>query len=62
MTRSIVGDAFIGYGRVVGKREEKGEHLVDIKAWLENIRGFTPEAAMATVKLVSKKDNLQTWR
>ncbi|WP_258359866.1 FAS1-like dehydratase domain-containing protein [Moorella sulfitireducens] len=55
MARTRVGDTLIGRGKVVGKRVEKEEYLVDLKVWLENLRGNISEAAVATVRLCSKE-------
>lgn len=53
MTRTRVGDTMVGRAVVVGKRVEDGEHLVDLKVWLRNLRGNVSEAAVATVRLPS---------
>jgi hypothetical protein len=55
MTRTRVGDAMIGQGRVVGKRVENGEYLADLQVWLRNLRGNVSEAAIATVSLPTSK-------
>jgi len=62
VARTIIGDAWIGHGKVVDKRVDNGEYLVDLKVWLEDIRGFTPEVAVATVRLVSSKESYFTWK
>jgi hypothetical protein len=61
ITRNPVGDTLIGYGKVVNKRKENGEYLLDLVVWLENLRGNTTEAASATVSLISKEDFF-TWK
>jgi acyl dehydratase len=55
MTRTRVGDTLIGQARVVGKRIDNGEHLVDLEGWLRNFRGNVSEAAVATVRLCSRE-------
>lgn len=55
MTRTRVGDAIIAGARVVGKRVEDGEHLIDLHVWLRNMRGNVSEAAVATVRLPSRE-------
>lgn len=55
MNRTHIGDTNIGQGRVVNKRIENGEHLVDLALWLENIRGYVTEPAVATVSLCSRE-------
>jgi acyl dehydratase len=55
MTRTRAGDTLVGRARVVGKRIEKGEHLVDLDVWLRNLRGNVSEAAVATVRLCSRE-------
>ena len=54
MTRTRVGDTMEGRAKVVGKRIEGGEHLVDLQVWLRNLRGNVSEAAVATVRLPSR--------
>jgi acyl dehydratase len=54
LQRTLVGDTFLGRGRVTGKRVENGEHLVDLVVWLDNLRGYVTEAAVATVSLCSR--------
>ena len=61
VTQSAVGDTLIGRGKVIDKRIEKDEYLVDLKVWLEDIRGYVTEVASATVSLISK-DKLFTWK
>jgi acyl dehydratase len=61
MTRTAIGDTLIGKGKVVNKRVENGEYLVDLAVWLENLRGNVTEAAMATVSLFSKESPPYSW-
>jgi acyl dehydratase len=61
VTRTAIGDTIIGKGRVVRKRVEEGEHLVDITVWLENLRGNVTEVASATVSLFSRKFPPFSW-
>ncbi len=39
MTRTRVGDTMVAGARVVGKRIEDDEHLVDLHVWLRNLQG-----------------------
>jgi acyl dehydratase len=55
-TPSYIGETHIGHGRVVGKRIENGEHLVDLSVWLDNIRGNTAVGANVAVRLCSRED------
>ena len=55
MVRTPVGDTVFCSGKVINKRVENGEHLVDLSVWQENIRGHVTEAAIATVSLLSKE-------
>ena len=55
IARNPVGDTVIGRGKVTDKRVENGEHFVDLKVWLENLRGNITEVATATVSLCSKE-------
>ena len=55
MTRTRVGDTHIARAKVVGKRIENKEHLVDLHVWLRNVRGNVSEAAVATVALPSRE-------
>jgi hypothetical protein len=49
------GDCAIGYGKILSKKVEKGEYLVEIDAWLDNMcRGNITESARAWVKLPSR--------
>jgi len=61
ITRTPVGDAMIGRGKVVNKYVKNGEHMVDLVVWLENMRGNVSEAATATVSLISREAPL-TWK
>jgi acyl dehydratase len=61
LTQTPIGDTVIGHGRVVNKRIENGEHLVDLDVYLENIRGNITEAAAATVRLLSREAT-HTWK
>jgi len=56
-----IGDALIAKGKVVNKRVENGEYLVDLEVWLDNMRGNIPEVAVATVSLLSK-DHPYVWK
>lgn len=49
-----VGDTFFCRGKVINKRTENGEHLVDVIVWAEDIRGYIADWAAATVSLYSK--------
>jgi hypothetical protein len=51
----LIGDTGIGHGRVVGKRIENSEHLVDISLWMDTLRGDTSFPAVATISLLSKE-------
>jgi acyl dehydratase len=55
MTRTLVGDAAFSLGKVVDKRHDNGEYLVDIFVYHQDIRGYVVDAAVATVALLSKK-------
>jgi len=59
MVRSYVGDALISSGIVIDKWIENEEYLVKIKLWLENLRGYITEAAIAIVSLFSKNKGLK---
>lgn len=61
VSQSAVGDTLIGRGKVTNKRVENDEHLVDLKVWLEDIRGYVTEVASATVSLISK-EKPYTWK
>jgi len=56
-----IGDALIAKGKVVNKRIENDEYLVDLEVWLDNLRGNIPEVAVATVSLLSK-DHPYIWK
>ena len=51
---NVVGDTTWCRGRVTGKREEAGEHLVDLDIWGENQRGEVTTKGTAVVRLPSK--------
>jgi acyl dehydratase len=56
MMRTPIGDTVFGRGKVTNKRNDNGgEPLVDLSVWQENIRGYVTEAAVATVRLLSKE-------
>jgi acyl dehydratase len=55
MVRSAIGDTLIGRGKVTNKRVENGEYLVDLKVYLEDIRGNITEASRITVSLLSEE-------
>ncbi len=55
VNRTHIGDTAIGRGKVVNKRVENGEYLVDLALWLENIRGYVTEPGVATVSLPSRE-------
>lgn len=61
LAQTFIGDTVIGRGKVTNKRIENGEHLVDLTAWLENMRGHVSPAISATVKLMSR-DVVQKWK
>ena len=52
----LIGDTGIGHGKVVGKRVENGEHLVDLSLWMDTLRGDTSFPAVATISLLSKEN------
>jgi len=56
-----IGDALIAKGKVVNKRIENDEYLVDLEVWLDNLRGNIPEVAVATVSLLSQ-DHPYIWK
>jgi acyl dehydratase len=49
-----IGDAFFCRGKVINKRVENGEYLVDLRIWIESSRGFIAASGMATVSLFSR--------
>ena len=51
----LIGDTLLGKGKVIDKRVENDEYLVDIAAWVENLEGYLTSAAVATVSLCSKE-------
>jgi acyl dehydratase len=56
LARTIIGDTMIARGKVINKRIENGEHLIDLTVWIENVRGNITGAASVTVSLFSKED------
>ncbi len=52
---NYVGDATWCYGKVVQKRVENGEHLVDLELWAKNQRGEITAPGKATVVLPAKQ-------
>ncbi|MEE2881090.1 MAG: acyl dehydratase, partial [Chloroflexota bacterium] len=52
---NVVGDTTWCKGKVVGKRVEDGEKLVDLEIWGENQRGEQTTKGTATIKLPSKE-------
>jgi acyl dehydratase len=60
MSRNHLGETLIGHGKVVNKHIENGEYLVDLKVWVENMRGSSTESAVATVSLLSKESPNKT--
>lgn len=61
MVRTPIGDTVIGRGKVTNKYEANNDHLVDLSLWLENIKGYVTEAAVATVRLLSKESPVK-WQ
>jgi len=51
---NVLGDTTWCKGKVTGKREENGEHLVDMDVWGENQRKEVTMKGTATVRLPSK--------
>ena len=62
VTRTLVGDAAFSQGKVVNKRNENGEYLVDIFIWHTDMRGYIVDAAVATVALLSKTKNYTDFK
>ena len=55
MKMTPTGDCLIAYGKVIDKRIENGEPIVEIDMWLENMcRGNISEGGRVTVKLPTK--------
>jgi hypothetical protein len=51
-----LGDTIFGRGRVTRKYvSDSGEYLVDLDVWEETVRGYIPNAATATVSLLSRE-------
>jgi acyl dehydratase len=55
ITRIAIGDTMIDTGRVIGKRVENDEYLVDLLVWGRNMRGNITEAGRYTVSLLSRE-------
>jgi len=53
---NLIADTTWCKGRVVGKRVENNEHLVDCEIWAENQRGEVTAPGKATVVLPSQKE------
>ena len=51
---NMLGDTTWLRGRVTGKREENGEHLVDLDTWGENQRGELTTKGTAVIRLPSR--------
>lgn len=59
---NIMGDTTWCYGRVTGKREEEGRHIVDVEVWNDNQLGVRVTAGTAEVVLPSRTAPEQpTW-
>lgn len=54
---NLIGDISRCSGRVTGKREESGQHLVDVDVWVQNQRGERTAIGTAIVGLPSRKDS-----
>ncbi|MBM3942481.1 MAG: acyl dehydratase [SAR202 cluster bacterium] len=52
---NVVGDTTWCTGRVVGKREDQGEKLVDLEIWGENQRKEITTKGTATIRLPSRR-------
>jgi acyl dehydratase len=52
---NIIGDATYCKGKIVKKYKEGEDHLVDLEAWAENMRGEITAPGRATIKLLSKE-------
>lgn len=61
LRRDFIGDAMIVRGIVADKRVRDGEHLVDIDAWIENMRGNVTGAAAMSVRLFTKSAPVQRY-
>jgi hypothetical protein len=53
-----VGNTNIAKGKVVGKRVENGEHLVDLVMWIADLQDKPSNAAKVTVSLLTKENPL----
>jgi acyl dehydratase len=62
VTRTLVGDAAFSQGKVINKRNENGEYLVDIFVWHSDMRGYVNDAAVATVALLSRTKNYTDFK
>jgi|GEM_PF-1928976 len=62
VTRTLVGDAAFSQAKVINKRNENGEYLVDIFVWHSDMRGYINDAAVATVALLSKTKNYTDFK
>lgn len=49
------GDTLTCKGKVTGKSEKDGRHLVELDIWLENSKGETTTSGTATVMLPTRK-------
>jgi acyl dehydratase len=54
---NMVGDLSRCHAKVVAKRVEDGEHLVDIECWAENQNGIKNTTGTAAVRLPSREPN-----
>lgn len=62
VTRTLVGDAVFSRGKVIDKRNENGEFLVDVFIWHSDMRGYINDAAVATVALLSRTKNYTDFK
>ena len=51
----VPGDTLSCKGKVTGKRQADGQHLVELEIWLENGKGQTTTPGKATVALPSRQ-------
>ncbi len=57
MKLTQIGDCNVVRGRVLDKRVENGEHIVEIDAWVENLcRGNVSESGRITVSLPTRQE------
>jgi acyl dehydratase len=61
IARIAIGDTMIDTGRVINKRVENEEYLVDLLIWGRNMRGNIVEAGKFTVSLLSKEASYK-WK